>query len=56
MNEADLKKAGITIREKIVANKQEYQVVDGKRVISRHAAYVIALAAAKRLLKSEEGN
>ena len=57
MNESELKKAGILIRERRIVKKgnwaRQYQVVDGRRVISRHVMFADALKSAQSLLTQE---
>lgn len=49
MNEAQLKLAGVTIRER----PKEWQVVDGRKISSRHASYQAAFLAANKIVRNE---
>ena len=60
MNDSTLKAAGITIRERKVPDRRnkdlfrlEYQVVDGRKIVSCHVMLADARKAAEGLLAAE---
>jgi len=57
-SEMKLKKAGITIRTRTMAGKKgilrhEHQVVDGRKIVSRHVLFDDAMKAATAYVKAE---
>lgn len=55
----DLQKAGMLIRERKLTDKKgnektEYQVVDGRKIVSRHVMFTDAMQAAFQRLTEEK--